>query len=417
VKRLLLLLLLACSAPAAPPPRTPAPSRAAFDAGEEEVLRDLAAIDARLARRARLVPTEKDLERVTMAALLRDDAQFATIAGAIDPLSFDARARGLDAAKRKAAALPDVRPERELLVRLVDEEVSRVDEERRLPRSSSALVRAITETWKPPGSEGEAASTDRWLARRLGEIRTSLARGLDAIEARELDDALDALERNAVGLSATTRELVELRETLEALGSQPTAAARSEWPVLALRVRAHLGIAGSDETLAAMLDAVAVETRKRVEAGPSTLDLGDRVFAEGPCLDAVPGSRVRSLAAPEEREAACHLRHLVAASEDASARQVAMAVMHDHVVVATWALALARGTTLASAAAKHRLFGTVAPAQRSRLERLATVRPLAALAAAETVRLLIAGDPSERAKAWGAIGDVPFDVAQRELRP
>jgi hypothetical protein len=198
-------------------------------------------------------------------------------------------------------------------------------------------------------------------------------------------------------------------------------------------VQAHLGITASDETLATTLDALAVEIRKRVEA-PSTvdvgarsgdkreradtlaLDLGDRVYAEGPCLDAVPGSRVRSLAAPEEREPACHLRHLVAASEDVSARRIAIAVMHDHVVVATWALALARGIPLARAAGKHRLFGAPTPAERSRLERLAAVRPLAALAAAETVRLLMAGDPWERAKAWRSIGDVPFDVASRELR-
>jgi hypothetical protein len=435
VKRLVPLLLLACSARAAPPSRAPpTPSRAAFDAGEEEVLRDLAAIDARLARRARLTPTEKDLERVTMAALLGDDAPVATIGGAIDPLSFDARARGLEAAKKKAAALPDIVPERELLVRLVDAEVARVEQERALPRSSSALIRAISETWRPPSSEAEAIATDRWLARRLGEIRTSLVRGLTTIEARELDDALDAIERIATGLPATTRELVDLRDTLETLGSQKAPTARPEWPLWSPRLRTHLGIAASDDELAATLEALAAETRKSIEGGPSpalppsepaafesrtnagSVDLSERVFVEGPCVDAVPGSRVRSLAAPEERESACHLRHLVAASEDAAARRIAFAAMHDHVVVAAWALALARGTPLARAIANHALFGALGPAQRSRLERLATVRPLSALAAAETVRLLMAGDPWERAKAWRSIGDVPFDVAARELR-
>src|SRR5262249_39484109 len=155
--------------------------------------------------------------RVTMAAVLREDPTMAVVDGAVDPFSFDARARGLELAKKKIAVLPHdaTRPsERDLLSGLVDAECVRLDEERMLPRSASALVRALVATWHPPKDEREAADGDRWLSRRLAELRETMAardssRGLDPVRARELDDALDALEHLAStpGFAASTREL------------------------------------------------------------------------------------------------------------------------------------------------------------------------------------------------------------------
>ncbi|MDF2694496.1 MAG: hypothetical protein K0S65_2879, partial [Labilithrix sp.] len=324
---LVLALLTACgpSRPASGPATPGADSARAFDEREEEILRDLAAIDRRIAQRARVKPSEGDLHRVSMAAVLREDPTVAFVDGAIDPFSFDARARGLESAKQKIAALPagvgNRASERELLTRLVDEETARLDEERALPRSASSLVRATVETWQPPRGEREAAEEDRRLARRLGELRDVMSRTdepgrtLDVVRARELDDALDALEHlaSAPGFTHTTQELVRVREALEATASKPAAKAQSEWQIIARRAHAHLGTADTPEALASELARAEADLRRRAEEAIATAKIGrddlataleKRGFVSGACIDAVPGSRVRSMAAPPEREAA-----------------------------------------------------------------------------------------------------------------
>lgn len=438
---LALLVALGPACGPAPAPSAPGPrggeASSRFDQTEDEVLRDLAAIDRRIAQRARLTPSDEDLRRVAMSAVLREDATVAVVDGAIDPLSFDARARGLDAAKQKLAALPAEGPgpragERELLSRLVGAEVARLEEERELPRSASALVRAIVDTWRPPEGERDAADVDRWLARRLSELGASIERAggaeLDVVRARELDDALDALERltSTTGLEATTQELVSVRGALEAAASKPAAGAHSDWSSVATRAKAHLGVSASPEELARELGALEALLRSRAEDAIDAARLSrdalasaleGEVFASGACVDAVPGSRVRSIAAPPEREPACHLRHLVARAEDGAARAVALSAMHEHVVVAEWALDVARGAaTLAEAEGKHHLLVPVLPDARARYERIALARPVAALAAGAAVSILLgSGDPGDRARAWSRIGDVPLDVARREI--
>ena len=248
---------------------------ARFQTVEDEVLRTLAAIDRRVARRARLDPREEDLRHLTMGAMLAEDASLAVVDGAIDPFSFEARARGLAAVKVTLASAPADLPdggaggfsapalEKELLGRLVDEEVVRLDEERALPRSASALIRAVVETWRSPASQEHAAERDRWLSRRLREVNASVsgtsagAGPLDVVRARELDDALDALEHAAEssGLVRSTAELVRLRELLESLATKPAAAAASDWSAVARRLETHLGTKLAPEALERRLDA------------------------------------------------------------------------------------------------------------------------------------------------------------------
>lgn len=436
---LVFVALLSGCRPAATPPREGAQGKQRpIEEVEDEVLRDLAAIDRRVALRARMTPSEDDLRRVAMAAVLQEDASIALVNGAIDPFSFEARARGLDAAKRKLAAdgragqvrggnVPGDKGERELLGRLVEEEFVRLEEERGLPRSASALVRAIVDTWQAPEGRSEAAERDRWLARRLTLVRETMtvadpANALDLVRARELDDALDALERivNVPGFTTTMQELVRVREALEAMGARPSAKARSDWNAVARRMKAHLGITASPDELAKSLDELAVDLRARAEKAVTAAKVGReplaaleaKVLASGPCIDAVPGSRIRSMAAPPEREPACHLRHFVANAEDDNTKALTLVAMHDHVVVASWALDVARGAaTLAETQARHRLFVPVGADTRARYERVALARPVAAIGAGESVRILVKGDP----KAWSALGDVPLDVARREL--
>lgn len=403
---------------------------------EDELLHDLAALDRRLAVRSHITPTEEDLRRVTMAAMLREDPTVAVNDGSIDPFSFDARARGLEAAKKKMATLPASkagRPttvEHELLGRLIDAEIARLDEERHLPRSASLLVRAIVETWQPPKDEREAADDDRWLARRLSELRESMnsqkdpSAALDVVRARELDDQLDSLEHLTPTpmYSKTTQELVRTREALEAAGSRPAAKAESDWSQVEPRVRAHLGPLPPDElatnlaVIAAELRAKAIQAVNAVKMSRDSLaaSLEKVIFVSGPCHDAIADSPIRSMAAPQEREPACHLRHFVVrATDDATM----LAALHEHVVIAQWALDVARGTsTIAQAEARHPLLYPVLPDVKARYERIALARPVAAIGAGEAARLLLAGDPKARAAKWSSsIGEVPFDLARREL--
>lgn len=428
--------VVACGGPTTPktPPVAPE-DPALFERAEDEVLRDLSAIDRRFARRARIEPSEADLRRVAMSAILNEDPTLAVNDGAIDPFSFDARARGLEAVKQRVAKLPVGGRERELLARVVDAETARLEEERALPRSASALVRALVDSWSAPKDDRETAEDDRWLARRLREVREAMATAdprvaLDVVRARELDDALDSLEHitSTLPFPHATQELMRVRDALEAAASKPAARATRDWDVVARRLGAQVGVTASTEQLAEAFASLEADLRAKAEpavkgAGLDRDALADaidrRLFVSGPCVDAVPGSRARSMAAPREREPGCHLRKLVAGThhENGEERAIALAAMHDHVVVATWALEVARGTgTIAEAESKHRLLVPVLPDTRARLERIALARPATAIGAGVAVRLLTTGDPAARAKAWAELGDVPLDIAERELR-
>lgn len=444
-KHVLAAVLVVGCASRAKPPEDPAADPAtrvrAFEETEDEVLRDLATIDRRIAHRARIKPSDDDLRKTAMGALFAEDPSVAVVDGAIDPFSFEARARGLAAVKAKIEQMPADLPatspgmtpapafERDLLARLVDEEVLRLEEERALPRSASSLVRALVDTWPAPSSIEQVGERDRWVARRLGELRESMTKAtLDPVRARELDDALDSLEHlvGSPGFQRSTAELVRVREALETQGTRPPEGARSEWPDVARRLRAHAGMTAAPEALERAFDAVEKVLKKRADAAVATAKLSRdvvvarlaaAVFPPGDCIDAVPGSRVRSMAAPPERAPACHLRHFVAsaaASDDAS-RAIALAAMHDHVVVAQWALDVARGQrALAQATSRHLLYTLPDPDTLARLERIAQARPAMAIAAGELARLLAAAeDAAKRARALNDLGDVPFDVAAR----
>ena len=465
--RLVALFCLFAAACGGPEAQTPAASGKdttarvrAFEEMEDEILRDLSTVDGRFARRARITPRPADLDRIAMQALLAEDPTVAVIDGAIDPFSFEARARGLAAAKKKIAGLPTDLPktaggptqspafERDLLAHLVDEEVLRLEEERALPRSASALVRAVVDTWCPPKTPEEAEGRDRWLAKRLDEVQDSLAAvttsartpnaaaALDPVRARELDDALDALEHliDVPGFTKATQALVRVRNALESHSARPAEAARSEWSDVAKRIKMHLGVtytgenielmlAGAQKRLAAMAKAArepsATQERAKIDADTHARQLARVMFATGECADNVSGSRVRSMSPPAERLAVCHLRQAVARAEPSGITlAVAYAALHDHVVVARWALEVARGTaTIAQASSKHHFLTPAALDERARYERIALARPVLAIGAGLAATLLVVGDnPPKQARAWALLGDVPLDIAGTELQ-
>jgi hypothetical protein len=123
------------------------------------------------------------------------------------------------------------------------------------------------------------------------------------------------------------------------------------------------------------------------------------------------------MAPPPERLGACHLRHLAATAPDAPGRAAALVALHDSMVVALWALDVARGgTTLADATARRRLAAHGAVSTQARLERIALARPVDAIAAGVAAAMLLDGqDLPGRARAWCALGDVPLDIAAQKL--
>ncbi len=450
-----LLALGACGPPPTPvpasgPPGDQAASVAAFAGVESDALQDLAAIDRRMALRARLDPRDEYLRRITMPAVLAEDATLAVIDGAIDPFSFEARARGLAAVRAKVESSPRALPvgasgpldapalERELLGRLVEAELTRLDEERALPRSASALVRTIVETWRAPITAQLAAERDRWLARRLdgvvaavnatGDRAKAASAPLDVVRARELDDALDGLERvlEASGLALATARLVQLREALETQGARPAAGAVSDWSAVSRGLRAHLGLVLTPEALDAKLGAMELALREaamralkeaNVTADEAETKAAPLVFGRQPCETVVAGSRLRSMLPPPERYPACRLRALQTAATDDAARAMALAVMHDHVTVARWALDVARGAaTIAQTSARNRPLSAPGPVVIAKWERVALAQPAVAIGGGYAAGVLYgAGDPEGRAKVWSELGEVPLDIAEREL--
>jgi hypothetical protein len=424
------------------------PTIARFETLEGEILGDLAALDRRLARRMRTEPREEDERRVGMAAVLEEDTSIVLDADgrSVDPFSFAARGRGLEAVRAKLARLPQRLPatprqdgsspmlERELLVRLVEEEALRLDAERSLPRSASALVRALVATWRMPAGPIDAEKRDRDVARRLRELRASLELApLDVHRARDLDDALDALEHrvDAPAFRASTAELARLREALEAASHAraPNAPGMGAWSDVQPLLRAYLGVtegpADIDRRLAAAeararAIALAAQAKVSLSRDDMTTRLEPLLFAEALCLDVVPSTRVRSMAAPPEREPACHLRHAAAGTIniDATTEALVATALHDHVIVARWALAVASGAeTLERARSSHHLMAPPSAGLTARLERTALVRPVAAIGAGLTVALLVddGANPYFRAKDLSSLGDVPLDVAVRLL--
>ena len=114
----------------------------------------------------------------------------------------------------------------------------------------------------------------------------SIGDRLELEGARELDDALDALEHavDAPGFAGANAELVKLRDELEKVASRRTTAIASgrasEEGEVANALRMHVGIAMDFESLDVALSAAAKRLRERVtrvmgEAGLSP----DRVAA------------------------------------------------------------------------------------------------------------------------------------------
>jgi hypothetical protein len=409
---------------------TDAARTAPFAEVELAVLSRAGVTDGRLARRfgaAGVLPTPKDVDLATMSVIRGDSTQATVIDGTLDPFSFDARKKVLGSARDLAATLPDTQDtalEKIALSRLLAEELARVDEERALPESASALVFAMTAAL---ADTGDLAKRDTWLAGRLDEIAAAcrehpLSQPLRA----ELDDALDPLEKKAGAYPATVAALSRLRDQLEdAHGASPPPQ-RSDVGAAAAMYLTHVDQRpttlprlnqDAEELVLAMSNVIHVRQQKLPDATIRRMEAraGKLLLSTEPCTLAAESGRVRGMPVSREREAACRLVLLVNGTDpnDEESVTVAWLVARDVAAMSRWAVAPEGKRP------SHPFMSTVEMADARKLERAVLSRPAAAIGAMKAAQLLFAGDSFQkaqaRARAWQKLGDLPLDVVATRL--
>jgi hypothetical protein len=388
----------------------------------------MSAADPRLALRLGAIAPKEVLDRIGTEAVLAEDATAQIRGGSLDLFAFRGRAGALERAASLVAAmgypLPDeapvgsavIRPnlERELLLRLIEEEKARTAEEARLGDASGDLVRAIVAMWAPPATPEDVPDRDAWVSKHLLEVRASLREGGTRVGPMDLDAALYPLERLLVpldyprGSAAIAQVRVALDEDMRVVPhvTSPDHLARA--------VKAHLGVEIDPTNLRPRLDAL--EARLRSVAVQAIASGGDRgaieararalLFSENPCQK-VPGSRVRSTAPPPERGAVCGIVRALA-EENAPA----IVALHDDILLAIAAVDRAPPP-------RTGLLSKPENEVVDSLRRTARERPVVALGIALAAEILYpdsdAAVAHARLTAWRALGEAPLDIVAREL--
>jgi hypothetical protein len=418
-------------APSAPAAPTPAEERArttAFAQAEDTAIGWMAAADPRLAARANASGPDEVLSRVGMEAVLAEDAAAVIRGSSLDLFAFRARAHALDQAARAVSAfvapLPEQGPlgspltrprlERELLERLIAEERARTDDEAQLGDASGDLVRAMVATWTLPERPQEVLDRDLWVSRHLLQVRDSLGDTARRRGPTDLDLALYSLERLLAPLQypRATAALVLVRVAMDA-DMRPVPKLRDAETV-ARAVKVHLGVDLDTAGLPARLERLQARLGDAAEraltaAGPDALRgiearAREILMVERPC-PAVTDTRVRAMAPPPERAAVCGLLHVL--TEESL--PVALVTLHDDVL-------LSLAAVMTGPPARTGLLSHPEDDDVDALQRLARERPVVVLGVALAAELLEAGDGTDqRLAAWRALGEVPLDIAAREL--
>ena len=184
---------------------------------------------------------------------------------------------------------------------------------------------------------------------------------------------------------------------------------------LAREVKTHLGLDVTPATLADRLGLLETKLREDGERELASLGGAERnaalararelLLVERAC-PGVPDSRVRDMAPPPERAAACGVLHVLA--EEPSHAAVA-AVLHDDVL-------LSMAAVTSAPPPRTRLLSHPEDDDVDTLERAARERPVVALGAALAIELVTAhGSAEQRLATWHALGEAPLDVVEREL--
>ncbi len=402
----------------------PAPANVErFHREEGELLRALSAVDARLAHRMGTNPSEAELSRATMSAVMAGDSSIVVHEGALDVFSFESRARGLEAASKSAEAWTyplagEAKLERDLVKRLIAEEKARLSEEKRLPTSASELVRALVLTWSAAATPAALKEKDGWLAQRMDDVHASLKNdALTTLELNELDDALDPLERLTVGYTGTAAALARLRIALAEV--HPAASPVATWDEVQSAALAHLGMRIDLVSLRSDLERLRADFSVEIKREKSSLPRTDAELKEVLADDTCDGhDGVRAFRAPPERSGICGLLRSFVGSRLLESHLGERRVLHDEVTVALWALAIHGDRMDPRKAAEKYPLTTGFPVDReARLLRRAVVRPVSVLGVGWAATFLLETHPEAQdlADRWLAFGDAPLDVIATEL--
>lgn len=426
-----------CAAPQAPPPLAPAPVAdvpAASDSTrierffrvEQEAIDWIAAADPRLAARGHAAAPEEVLKRIGTEAVLAEDAKADIRGGSLDLFAFQGRMRALSQAARvldadrdplPPTAPPDsplVRPqlERDLLVRLIEEERARTVDEAQLVDASGDLVRGLMSTWTPPSAAPEWRERDLWVSEHLLEIRESLRDGHPPSGPLDLDAALYPLERLLAPLQFP-RSAAAIAEVRLALDEPRVSSPLVDPTRIAALAKVHLGLPVDptalnarfgrlEERLRALAQQALEKSSAPVEAAARAAKL---LLVEAPC-PAVSSTRVRAMSPPPERSVICGA---LRALNDATDADAALIALHDDVLLAY------AGITTAPPP-RTKLLSSADNEQIDALRKSARERPVRSLGVALAAELLYGSDGAERRlHAWLALGEAPLDVVAREI--
>ena len=404
---------------------------------ERSVRELLSAADPRVAVRTGIAPSEAVLSRIRQEAIMAEDGTTALRGASLDLFSFGARLRAIAAAAVELAPTPAALPveappgsalarprlERELALRMIEEERARTARESRLGDASAELVRGMVATWSLPSSPWEWQERDGWAARRLLEVRASFEHTTPRLAPSDLDAALYSLEKLLVPMQfpRSTAALTELHEALDADDrASPTATSPAE---LAQLAKTHLGVTFSPEGLDAVrarlqstLDKVRVLLDASGGKEPASEELVKSarraMYEDAPCA-VTDGSPMRSAAPPAERAAICGAMRLVERASSAGPEAaVALTALHDELLVAMRALVAQPRGAYIMGRATH---GDDEFADR--LVHLAGARPMIPLGVGLALEIVYR-DPQAAprvARAWLTLGDAPLDIIEREL--
>lgn len=362
----------------------------------------VARVDRRLARRLGMKPQGTDL-------LFVENRAPAELAALFD---FDVRAKVLLEQRTRAAS-------DRALTRLLGEEMARVEAERDLPRSASAIVRTLALDLPIDDTrEEDVRSEDEALAATLDRLRGTLRDGaLGALQLAELDDALDPLEKRTTRLVATPGAIARLRVALTSLEASPNESI-APWEVTRPRVELFVGPLSSPSELARNLEVAHAALAPHI-ASALPKERNDRERLTSSAVEMLlssarqcPDAGVADVQAPIERRGLCSL--LGALSKNEAVALIAADVALD---LARWSLAIhhARVDVTKAFANKH-AHVPVDESDGAHLFRFALGHPIEAISLGLAAGM-VARDPQKMAAAWLAKGPLRPDEARAVFGP
>ncbi len=393
----LALSLVACggAAPVVKPPVVAAGPD--FSRDEDRVLRVIASADGRFAARAGIVSDESELRSAGVQAILSEDTTTVMEGGRADLFSFDARARALDAAAKILAQYTKNDRENgleiERLARTLQAERERLAYERELPAGAAPLFVGLAATWPINAAPAEAEQHDARLAKRFEQVMATL--GSITPEVRdELEASLDPIEAK-VSPSYTKSQVALVRLRVKLGETRVEAAARTSKVDASLEPRLR-----------------ALEKRLRELAAPLAKHAPPPAPSALACkLAGSPSSILSRMIAPPERQRVCVIVNTLAA---APIDPLVAISLHDDVVVALWALAIASGSRVDAATGDLRPIAETSPHQEAEWTRRAALHASEAIDTALAIDWMLS-DPQKHAASWDALGDAPIDLAILEL--